>query len=37
MPIAYGAGLLTAALLPAKAVCVIAAIILIGTCLFMKS
>ncbi|MBQ7218139.1 MAG: hypothetical protein IJS27_01440 [Ruminococcus sp.] len=35
-PIAFGAGLITAAILPTKAVCVIAAIVLIITCLTMR-
>ncbi|WP_405357100.1 hypothetical protein [Ruminococcus sp.] len=33
VPIAFSAGLLVASLLPAKAVCVIAAIVLIITCI----
>lgn len=34
--IAFGAGLITAAILPTKAVCVIAALVLIYTCLSMR-
>ena len=36
VPIAFGAGLITAAILPTKAVCVIAALVLIFTCLSMR-
>lgn len=35
-PVCFGAGLLTAALLPAKAVCVIAAVALICTCISFR-
>lgn len=35
-PIAFGAGLITAAILPAKAVCVVAALVLIITCLSVR-
>ena len=35
-PIAFGAGLIVAACLPTKAVCVIAALVLIITCLTMR-
>ncbi|WP_316637966.1 hypothetical protein [uncultured Ruminococcus sp.] len=33
VPIAFSAGLLVASLLPAKAVCIIAAVVLIITCI----
>ena len=33
VPIAFGAGLIVASILPTKAVCVIAAIVLIVTCI----
>ena len=35
-PIAFGAGLIVAAILPTKAVCVIAALVLIVTCLSVR-
>ena len=35
-PVCFGAGLITAALLPAKAVCVIAAVVLIYTCFSVR-
>ncbi len=35
-PIAFAAGLITAAILPTKAVCVIAAIVLVCTCLSLR-
>lgn len=36
IPIAFSAGLLVASLLPAKAVCVIAAVVLIVTCVMRR-
>ncbi len=35
-PIAFGAGLIVASILPTKAVCVIAALVLIFTCLTVR-